>query len=848
MNIATLCILRDIDGLTKVSLTDDYEIQLEPLTASNNSFSGYLLNAWKELADADLTNHLTFDLVGLVLKNTYPVQANPNSLPGLLEAAREPVKPKSTAANPRAFKGTKHQPPKAPTQKSINLRPYLNSLQGIQQLILLNDSLKKEFPENSDPGQIEYLSMPVDFRISFYQLLRDQSASLIKKFLRLYFDLGLDQDTSLKKLCLRFLHKTSPYEAFGFLNHLQKANTENRIEILKQIFSELYLKDLTKQNHRLNETLDLAIEFAEFSSLEKTWTLVLSGIRNEASYELMKFTLELHRDFHQYFIDEADFNYLYLKKTQLPLCCTHEIRNLLEYYSNFKDLKKFEQFGLRHAIMLAEYCASSSENQKSFLTIAWKDIPAYAASRFVFGLNLKKWPSKSTLVIAQFLAKHKGGAKAQSLLNALEDLRDDDIISNENFPEFLSWLFKIEELDHACEAYYGDLATILYKGLHGKNKQRVLELPEQCFQQIFKACLRSNDANLISNAIKTIVQLAPEFTLDALEKSPKALMKTLKSMGCLNKSLREAVFKRFTKDPIFALKPAPEKNQNEQRHLLKILIDSACAISIPQKIRIALTQNDDIAPDLLQRAVNEVTPHLLKSKLEFLEKLSLDSMSNRDIMKMHNKVRHAFKILHQNNHEPNARAFKKFLSHYLDGDINYLVNHERNQIWLKKNDCINFEPWLEGFQRRYHLGNDKTTFTIKIELDPLEALKHGTYAGTCTGIGGNYSWSALGTVLDINKKVVYAFNDRNQIICRQIVAVSKDRELVCYAIYPEETKKEVKQLFAQYDKALAEAMGIKVAELYADYAIESILTTYWWDDFQFQDDTEDSEDKDLDSD
>jgi hypothetical protein len=124
--------------------------------------------------------------------------------------------------------------------------------------------------------------------------------------------------------------------------------------------------------------------------------------------------------------------------------------------------------------------------------------------------------------------------------------------------------------------------------------------------------------------------------------------------------------------------------------------------------------------------------------------------------------------------------------------------------------------------------------TIQIERDPLEILKLGTYTGTCLGVGGMCSDSAIAALLDVNKKVLYARDRNGRVVARQLIAVADDDRLVCFNVYPLSSSPVAKAAFRDYDRALARALGIPLYEgVDADdpgYQVSSVLSVYWWDD------------------
>ena len=121
-----------------------------------------------------------------------------------------------------------------------------------------------------------------------------------------------------------------------------------------------------------------------------------------------------------------------------------------------------------------------------------------------------------------------------------------------------------------------------------------------------------------------------------------------------------------------------------------------------------------------------------------------------------------------------------------------------------------------------------------VEHDPLEALKLGTYVGSCIGLGGQLSDSAAAVVLDANKHVAYARDARGAVIGRQLVAISEQDKLVCFWVYGTVERAVLEPLFLAFDQAFSRALGLPLYGHPHDpsdaYAIASILSHEWWDD------------------
>ena len=112
----------------------------------------------------------------------------------------------------------------------------------------------------------------------------------------------------------------------------------------------------------------------------------------------------------------------------------------------------------------------------------------------------------------------------------------------------------------------------------------------------------------------------------------------------------------------------------------------------------------------------------------------------------------------------------------------------------------------------------------------------GTYVGSCLGLGGICAYSAVAVALDMNKRVVYARNAARAVVARQVLAISDAEELVCFEVYPWGIGKELKQVFAEYDRAFAKVLDLEIHDPHAEENggpptdVALLLATHWWDD------------------
>jgi hypothetical protein len=90
--------------------------------------------------------------------------------------------------------------------------------------------------------------------------------------------------------------------------------------------------------------------------------------------------------------------------------------------------------------------------------------------------------------------------------------------------------------------------------------------------------------------------------------------------------------------------------------------------------------------------------------------------------------------------------------------------------------------------------------------------------------------------MDINKQVLYCRNSSGAVAARQVLAISNAEELVCFEVYPYGVSRDLKQAFADYDRAFAGALGLSIHNPGAvddggpPPEVALLLASHWWDD------------------
>ncbi len=303
-------------------------------------------------------------------------------------------------------------------------------------------------------------------------------------------------------------------------------------------------------------------------------------------------------------------------------------------------------------------------------------------------------------------------------------------------------------------------------------RERFLSAPDTSFKRLEQACRRGNDTRLIEGGTEAVTRYQAEFSVRCFENDPVRFFHAAKLLGILPAPMRDTVAQAFT--------VLPDETPRVALARLEDAVTAALASGFPPNIR----------------------PHAEIHALQMQQLI-------RD----------------------NRKALRKFLAAHWEGRTDYRQTHPLTRRWLAAHPTLNLETWQTGIAVETEHAT-RGPLTLAIERNPLEALKLGTYVGSCLGLGGAFTHSAAAVVLDINKQVVYARDKRGTVVGRQLVAVSEADHLVCYEVYPLSAQKDLGTAFREFDMQLASALGLPIysREETEDYDIAHILSHDWWDD------------------
>ncbi len=360
------------------------------------------------------------------------------------------------------------------------------------------------------------------------------------------------------------------------------------------------------------------------------------------------------------------------------------------------------------------------------------------------------------------------------------------------------------------------------------NLTRFLTAPDRSFEVLERVCRRDNDAKLIAQGLETLIQRLETFSVEAFCAVPRKLTRTARILGGVRAPVRAEICRTCGDHPVFHLDPLANPIRDTCAKIWASCGEKY-ANPIPARLKSWCQGEIQLSAGSLNRYQRVLAEKIVLTRLDVIEHSVFDRLRlGLPVQSVSKKGRHALRLL--GDVRENRRGLRKFLQAFWSGDQEYLSTHPETLAWYRKHKGVSRELWERGIPFDVEQGG----FTIQIEHDPLEILKLGTYTGTCLGVGGMCSDSAIAALLDVNKKVLYARDRSGRVVARQLLAIADDDRLVCFHVYPLSSSPAVKAAFREYDRAFSRALGISLYEPAeaddAGYQVCSVLSVYWWDD------------------
>lgn len=780
-----------------------------------------LWTAWNALAAVTAWDAATADRVLAVLRETVPSGEDAGDAPALGPEVQPVPSPRATAAHPRAFRGTRYRPPKPPKPEPVDLRRYLLARRHIDQVL---DRLGLPRPAEPSGGFDPWFALHV------LPLLQGRPWSEVNRFAALARTLDLQGDEALRATLLGVLIAAGdPERAVRWWSHVLAQEPERRIEAAQMVAaSGVAVRDPDL----------LADAMAEVSRAEpfRRWAFY-RGIAAGATPAYMLAGLRLMEGFPRLDIDDAPAG-----RDDVEAI----VRATLERLADAMGRDSGPEFWRAHFWRL---CGEQPALIRLLELPAFGALVPPAAFWLLRLAASSRWTPESAAREAPILlqgaleiAARAAAVEPRYQLKLVEDVADVYWFASDDGRDLavaidraLRFAGRVARAPFAAEPVIGPVASRL-AWLDPQNVDALLAAPDASFAALERACRRENDARVLGKGLDILSARLPVLVVAAFAAAPQALFATADALAALARETQAEVIAAYQKTAL-----AADSLASLPLERLVEVVTQVARAGGPNPVRRALRDHLAGGRRLREAQVRGHHARLLEA-LDEVRLASIRQEAERVLAaRVHveriesSTVRHALAMIGEA--DENRRQLRRLLVAHFAGDREWRLRHPETLAWLARHPRLDRAVWLAGMTIQGAVDG-LGAITLAVETDPLEALKAGTYVGSCLGRGGGLSWSAAAIVLDVNKHVVYARDTRGSVVGRQLLAISENDELVCFQPYGRAHEQALEPLFRDFDRAFSTRLGFPLFSRRDDpersYEIASILSQHWWDDFDWE--------------
>ena len=791
--------------------------------------------AWRALESVSRWNETTLAHVLAVLRETVPGADTPSDLPALGAEVHGPPEPRATAAYPRAFRGTKHRPPRPRQPDAVDLRPYLMTRRHTDQVLELLGE-----PRGIDPYVAwnhradASASFDPSFVMFLLPLFRGCTWSDVGAFVSLARALELHLQPELRAALVGvYLAAGDASRALGWWSHVLAHDADRRLEIARLVSGSGVAEHPTV-------AAEFAAEVARLPAIQQ-WS-VYRGLAAGASPEYLSSGLQLGA-LSPSKIDEVPPG---------RVAVASLVESTVERLDEAMDEDSGSAFWRGY---LWKLCGHQPELVDLMGSAGFASLPPEAAFWLLRIASRPRWSPETAdmqwrelapkLAMLVELATRPPREYRRKFIEDMGDVywwaTDSGRDATDSLERCVDLCLRVAKAPFATESLLGAILSamaLIYADVgHDADRRAIRDAPESSWLALENACQRRNQTSLLARGLHQLAQFAPALIASTFPTNPGALLHTADSLAAVSSEEAEQLLKQYLASPLAdpSLADAPLDR-------LCRLVDPIVKAGGPNPIRRALRQHLSGEKALTDaqlrghraRMVAELGIIRLAAIRQSIER-ALAARVGLDKIET-STVRHALAML--THVDGNRRQFRRMLAATVAGDPEWRLRHPRTRQWFARHPKLDRDAWLEGIEVCGEIPGIGPV-RVAIEPDPLEALKLGSYVGTCLGRGGGLEYSAAAVVLDVNKHVIYARDKQGSVIGRQLIALSETEELVCFGIYglARTARNAVMEpLFRQFDIAFAAKLGVRVfGRSSTDYEIAWILSHEWWKDIELQD-------------
>ncbi|MEO0415163.1 MAG: hypothetical protein AAF226_09460, partial [Verrucomicrobiota bacterium] len=306
-------------------------------------------------------------------------------------------------------------------------------------------------------------------------------------------------------------------------------------------------------------------------------------------------------------------------------------------------------------------------------------------------------------------------------------------------------------------------------------------IPSSAFKQVHRACRSDYRCEPLADGNKEFCIQHPIDATKMMQHFPNKYLSVMHQLGSLGGDI-QTVLRSYKFHP---LNETSDDYWLQHLSQIRAMTDAVTANSpfknpFPKRLAEFLDGERQLESKIIDRDRDALRKNLIYLRLEILENeihRCLDRAGAKGIFS-HHTIALAKAV------DQNKRTLKRFIqiaNHADQGAEELILQHPRNQSWLMKmsHAGLNMDHWLSFPDITPPAG-----LTIHQEHNPDEVLKMGSYVGSCLSLGACNAFSTVANMYDLNKQVIYLRDEKGKVLGRQLVAISEQRELVCFHLFP----------------------------------------------------------------
>jgi hypothetical protein len=391
----------------------------------------------------------------------------------------------------------------------------------------------------------------------------------------------------------------------------------------------------------------------------------------------------------------------------------------------------------------------------------------------------------------------------------------------------LLWLQALRNAQTIDAGLRGDLLFRLLPCFLHEHRQQIATHFTRLLSATKKADRSFNFAYDVRSGAGWIPLIGRRPCLFFLLREPRAFVKTFRQLGVLKHEAAKRVA------ILFALHPLVNSNaQTCSLRDLAVMVEAASfgrkhGIEIKERLRAHLANTKPQPPHLVEADRVELLQAWARLALEVLEELVQRELKLMFPILTRSGAREDT-VLFLHTLDENQRKGRTLVRRHLEGLPPAKEHHPANRRWLGTLPSPTANQWMGAFTRKRQIPK-LGEVTISVEQDPQEILRMGDYGHSCLGAGACNQFSAMTNAMEANKQVVYARDSAGRVVGRQLIAISEEKRLVCFMVYPSDISDELEMFFAAYDREFAQALQLPL-ETEKKYTMAAPLGLEWYDD------------------